>query len=64
MAEECVHSVHDTLFLPSEKIMNALNITFLMSGFIRGERFARVKPLFFCIIHKRIPHGINLSFIN
>ena len=64
MAEECVHSVHDALFLPSEKIKTALKITFLMSGFIRGERFARVKPLFSCIIHKKILHGIKLFFIN
>jgi hypothetical protein len=35
-----------------------------MSRFIRGERFARVKPLFSCINHKKIPHGIKLSFIN
>jgi hypothetical protein len=35
-----------------------------MSGFICGERFARVKPLFSCIIHKKIPHGIKLSFTN
>jgi hypothetical protein len=35
-----------------------------MSGFIRGERFARVKPLFLCIIHKKILHGIKLFFIN
>jgi hypothetical protein len=64
MVEECVHSVHDALFLPSEKIKNALNIIFLMSGFIRGERFARVKPPLSWIIHKKIPHGIKLSFIN
>jgi hypothetical protein len=53
MVEECVHSVHDALFLPSEKIKDALNIIFPMSWFIRGERVKRVKPIFSCIIHKR-----------
>jgi hypothetical protein len=51
--EECAHSVHDALFLPSEKFKDALNIILLMSRFIRGERFERVKPIFSCIIHKR-----------
>jgi hypothetical protein len=53
VVEECVHSVHDALFLPSEKIKDAPNIILLMLGFIRGERFERVKPIFSCIIHKR-----------
>jgi hypothetical protein len=53
VVEECVHSVHDALFLPSEKINDALNIILIMLGFIRGKRFERVKPIFFCIIHKR-----------
>jgi hypothetical protein len=51
--EECAHSVHDVLFLPSEKFKDALNIILLMSGFIRGERFETVKPIFSCIIYKR-----------
>jgi hypothetical protein len=37
VVEECAHSVHDALFLPSEKFKDALNIILLMSGFIRGE---------------------------
>jgi hypothetical protein len=38
VVDECVHSVHDALFLPSEKFKDALNDIFLMSGFIRGKR--------------------------
>jgi hypothetical protein len=45
--EECAHSVHDVLFLLSEKFKDALNIILLMSGFIRGKRFERVRPIFF-----------------
>jgi hypothetical protein len=62
--EECAHSVHDALFLPSKKFKDALNIILLMLGFIHGERFERVKPILSCIIHKKILHGINLFFIN
>jgi hypothetical protein len=53
VVEECVHSVHNALFLPSKKLRMLSIVIFLMSGFIRGERFARIKPLFSCIIHKR-----------
>jgi hypothetical protein len=51
--EECAHSVHDALFLPSKKFKDALNIILLMLGFIRGERSERVKPIFSYTIHKR-----------
>jgi hypothetical protein len=51
--EECAHSVHDALFLLSEKFKDALNIILLMSGFIHGERSERVKPIFSCTIYKR-----------
>jgi hypothetical protein len=46
VVEECVHSVHDALFLPSEKIKDALNIILLTLGFICGEIFERVNQYF------------------
>jgi hypothetical protein len=51
VVEECVHSVHDALFQPSENSRR----------FIHGERFARTKLLLSCIIHK---NDIKLFFID
>jgi hypothetical protein len=38
VVEECAHSVHDALFLPSE-IYDALNIILLKSGIAHGKIF-------------------------